>query len=206
MNNVNLSLIGSLQRFELPLVTGPSVIVLILPIVTLASCSSSLLTSACLGFYPAQWWWSFSFTNFCNFPLYINSSIFPFRSLHSLVVWLWSLWNWQCFFWAHLCGNEVKGFTHFKLGISLICSKTFSMGIFKGMKFTIFFKRLELTYSLFWLGERSLFFFFLCQDSSKSSIFHLPSMRLLYSCTSELWTGDLSSLLVESWPRRRWNL
>ena len=49
--------------------------------------------------------------------------------------------------------NGVKGFNHFKFGSSLICSKSFSMGIFKGVKFTIFFKRLELTFSLFGLGE-----------------------------------------------------
>ena len=44
MNIVNLSLVGSSQRFEQPPVTGPLVIILISPTVDLTSFSSSSLT------------------------------------------------------------------------------------------------------------------------------------------------------------------
>ena len=72
---------------------------------------------------------------FCNFPCRIKVSTWSFICLHSLVWCLWSRWNLQYLLVSLLSTRELFGFGHRREGSSLICIRTYSIGIIRGVKF-----------------------------------------------------------------------
>ena len=67
---------------------------------------------------------------FLNFSCLMRFSICYFRSKHSSVSCLWSLWKWQYLFLLRLFGSPFIFSVHFKEGPSLICIRTCSSGMF----------------------------------------------------------------------------
>ena len=83
---------------------------------------------------------------FLNFPYLMRFSICCFKSKHSSVSCLWSLWKRQYLFLLRLLGSPFISFSHFKDGSSLICIRTCLSGIFnrvycwfraKGLRFLL---------------------------------------------------------------------
>ena len=70
---------------------------------------------------------------FLNFPCLMRFSICYFKSKHLSVSCPWSLWKRQYLFLLHLLGSPFIFFGHFKEGSSLICMRTCSNGMFKGV-------------------------------------------------------------------------
>ena len=70
---------------------------------------------------------------FLNFPCLMRFSICCFRSKHSSVSCLWSLWKRQYLFRLRLLGSPFIFSGHFKEGSSLICIRTCSSGVFNGV-------------------------------------------------------------------------
>ena len=70
---------------------------------------------------------------FLNFPCLMRFSICCFKSKHSSVSCLWSLWKRQYLFPLCLLGSLFIFSGHFKDRSSLICISTCSSGMFKGV-------------------------------------------------------------------------
>ena len=70
---------------------------------------------------------------FLNFPCLMRLSIYYLKSKHSSVSCPWSLWKRQYLFLLRLLGSPFIFSGHFKEGSSLICMKTCSSSMFKGM-------------------------------------------------------------------------
>ena len=70
---------------------------------------------------------------FFNFPCLMRFPICCFKSKHSFVSWPWSLWKRQYLFLLHSLGSPFIFSGHFKEGSSLICIRTCSSGMFKGV-------------------------------------------------------------------------
>ena len=70
---------------------------------------------------------------FLNFPCVMRFSIYCFKSKHSFVSCPWSLWKWQYLFLLRLLRSPFIFSCHFKEGSSLICIRTYSSGMFKGV-------------------------------------------------------------------------
>ena len=68
-----------------------------------------------------------------SFPYLIRFSICYFKSKHSSVSWPWSLWKRQYLFLLRLLGFPFIFSGHFKEGSSLICIRTCSSSMFKGV-------------------------------------------------------------------------
>ena len=71
---------------------------------------------------------------FCNFPCRIKVSIWSFKCLHSSVRCSWSWWNLQYLLLSLLSIGVQIGFCHCREGSSLICIRTCSIGIIRGVK------------------------------------------------------------------------
>ena len=76
-----------------------------------------------------------SSTNFCSFPCLMKASIYCFKSLHSNVSWSWSQWKRQYLSLNLLLGPPFNLPRNVKAHSSLICIKTWSIEVFKGVKF-----------------------------------------------------------------------
>ena len=101
-----------------PPVDGPPMIVFMSPI-TLCDrwdvWSSSLGEALCLSLLSSLDLLGCPFfTNLCNFPFCISSSIYSFRSLQSSVWWPWSLGNRQYFFLSRTLGDECNDLGHLR--------------------------------------------------------------------------------------------
>ena len=70
---------------------------------------------------------------FLNFPYLIRFSICCFKSEHLSVSCPWSLWKRQYLFLLRLLRSPFIFSGHFKKGSSLICTRTCSSGMFKGV-------------------------------------------------------------------------
>ena len=70
---------------------------------------------------------------FLNFPCLMRFSICCFKSKHSSMSCLWSLWKQQYLFLLRLLGSPFIFSGHFKEGSSLICMRTYSSSMFKGV-------------------------------------------------------------------------
>ena len=70
---------------------------------------------------------------FLNFPCFMRFSICYFKSKHSSVSCPWSLWKRQYLFLLRLLGSPFIFSGHFKEGSSLICIRTCSSSMFKGV-------------------------------------------------------------------------
>ena len=101
------------------------------PMITLISPSDGRDDSSTLPFNFSSLW--SRPRKFFNFPCLIRFSICYFRSKHSTVSCLWSLWKRQYLFLLRLLGSPFIFFSHFKDGSSLICIRTCSSGTFNGV-------------------------------------------------------------------------
>ena len=77
-------------------------------------------------------------TYFCNFPCQIKVFTWSFKCLHSSVRCLWPLWNLQYLLLSLLSIGVLIGFGHCKEGLSLICIRTYLIGIIRGVKLVNF--------------------------------------------------------------------
>ena len=101
------------------------------PIMTLISPSGGRGDSSIFPFSFSSLW--SHPRKFLNFPCLMRFSICCFKSKHSSVSWPWSLWKRQYFFLLCLLGSPFIFSGHFKEGSSLICIRTCSNGMFKGV-------------------------------------------------------------------------
>ena len=101
------------------------------PMITLIFLSSDRDSSSTLPFNFSSLW--SHPRKLLNFPCLIRFSIYCFRSKHSFVSCPWSLWKQQYLFLLHLLGSPFIFSSHFKEGSSLICIRTCSSGMFKGV-------------------------------------------------------------------------
>ena len=70
---------------------------------------------------------------FFNFPCLMRFLICCFKSKHSSISWPWSLWKQQYLFLLRSLGSPFIFSGHFKEGSPLICIRTCSSGMFKGV-------------------------------------------------------------------------
>ena len=70
---------------------------------------------------------------FLNFPYLMRFSIYYFKPKQSSMSCPWSLWKWQYLFLLRLLGSSFIFSGHFKEGSSLICMRTCSSSMFKGV-------------------------------------------------------------------------
>ena len=77
-------------------------------------------------------------TYFCNFPCHIKVFTWSFKCLHSSVRCLWPWWNLQYLLLSLLSIGVLIGFGHCKEGLSLICIRTYLIGIIRGVKLVNF--------------------------------------------------------------------
>ena len=92
------------------------------PMITLISPSGGRDDSSIFPFNFSSLW--SCLRKFLNFPYLMRFSICCFKSKHSSISCLWSLWRRQYLFLLHLLGSPFNFFGHFKDGSSLICIRT----------------------------------------------------------------------------------
>ncbi len=73
-------------------------------------------------------------TYFCSLPCRTSVSTCSFSAMQSSVMCLWSLWNLQYKFLGLLLGSERILPGHRSEGSSCICMRSFSIGVFRGVK------------------------------------------------------------------------
>ena len=97
---------------------------------------------------------------FYNFPCKIKVSTRSFKCLHSSVQYPWSWWNLQNLLLSLLSTGVLIGFGHCKEGSSLICIKTYSIGIIRGVKLVNlgFLSRISLFFPVVYPTLRVSFF------------------------------------------------
>ena len=101
------------------------------PMITLISLSEGHDDSSTFPFNFSSLW--SCPRKFLNFPCLMRFSICYFKSKHSSVSCPWSLWKRQYLFLLHLLRFPFIFSSHFKEGSSLICMRTCSNGMFKGV-------------------------------------------------------------------------
>ena len=101
------------------------------PMITLISLSRGRDNSSTFPFNFSSLW--SHPRKFLNFPCLMKFSICCFKSKHMSVSYPWSLWKQQYLFLLRLLGSPFIFFNHFKEGSSLICMRTCSSSMFKGM-------------------------------------------------------------------------
>ena len=101
------------------------------PMITLISPSGGRDDSSTFPFNFSSLW--SRPRKFLNFPCQMRFSIYYFKSKHSSMSCPWSLWKQQYLFLLRLLGSPFIFSSHFKEGLSLICMRTCSNSIFKGV-------------------------------------------------------------------------
>ena len=99
--------------------------------ITLISLSRGRDDSSTFPFNFSFLW--FRSRKFLNFPCLMRFSIYCFKLKHSSMSCPWSLWKRQYLFLLRLLASPSIFFGHFKEGSSLICLRTYSSGMFKGV-------------------------------------------------------------------------
>ena len=159
----------------------------VLPIMTLISLNGGRDGSSKFPFNFLSLW--SHWRKFLNFLCLMRFFICCFKSKHSFVSCLWSLWKRQYLFLLCLLGSLFIFFAHFKEGSSLICISTCSSGMFKGV--------------YCWLRAKELAFL-LSRSFFVVSIFLLSHLSLLWMRTllrivREIWLHSLSLLPLLSY-------
>ena len=95
---------------------------------------------------------------FLNFPCLMRFSICCFKSKHSSVSCLWSLWKRQYLFLLRLLGSPFIFSSHFKEGSSLIFISTCSSSMFKGVYYWLRVEELAFLLSRFFFSPARAFF------------------------------------------------
>ena len=135
MDTIYFSLMGFFRDFIVLHVVNPPKIIFISPIGGLLSPASRSLSLSSFRWYLQ----GFVFpTYFYNFPHRIKVSTWYFKCLHLSVRCPWSWWNLQYLFLSLLFAGALVGYGHCREGSSLICIKTYSIGIIRGVKLVNF--------------------------------------------------------------------
>ena len=181
-----ISLLWAFFRdFSVPPAVSPPEIVFISPTGGLLSPAPWFLSWSSFHWYL---WGSVFLTYFCNFPCRIKVSIWFFKCLHLSVQCLWSWWNLQYLFLSLLSAGVLIDFGHYREGSSLICIRTCSVGIIRGVKlvnfgflsgssffFSVVYPTLRDSFFLLWLllVPLSLFLFpsFLASTTSSALMY-----------------------------------
>ena len=142
-------------------------------------------------------------TYFCNFPCRIKVSTWSFKCLHSSVQCPWSWWNLQYLLLSLLSTRVLIGFGHCREGSSLICIRTCSIGIIRGVKLVYFdfLSRSSFFFPMvcpplrvsFFLSDCCLFLYL----SSFSPSSPLQALHPLHLCTSRLYGATPLLFLVD---------
>ena len=189
------------KDFNVPPTVSPLDVVFISPAGGLVSPISRVLSWSSFRWYLCG---STFLTYFCNFPCQIKVSTWSFKCLHSSIRCLWSWWNLHYLLLFFLSNGLLFGFGHFREGSSLICIRTYSIVIIRGVKLvnsgflsgsSFFFPVACLTLRVsFFLSRLLLVPSFLF---SSFPSFPLRASHLLHSCTSKPYGATLRLFLVD---------
>ena len=119
------------KDFNIPLAVSPPEIFFISSTGGLVSPISGVLSWSSFRWYLCG---SVFLMYFCNFPCRIKVSTWSFKCLHSSVWCPWSWWNLQHLLLSLLYNGVLIGFGHWREGLSLICIRTCSISIIRGVK------------------------------------------------------------------------
>ena len=200
MDVVYFSPLCFFKNFSVPPTVNPPKVIFISPARGLLS-----LTSGVLSWLSFRWYLygSIFLTYFCNFPCQIKVSTWSFKCLHSSVQCPWSWWNLQYLLLSFLSTRVLIGFGHCKEGSSLICIRTCSIGIIRGVKLvklgflfgsSFFFPMVCLPFVSPFSSPDCYLFLRLSSFSLSSP---LQPLCPLHSCTSELYGVTLLLFLVD---------
>ena len=137
------------RDFSIPPIVSPLEIVFISPVGGLLSPTSGILSWSSFRWYL---WGSVFLTYFYNSPYWIKVSTWSFKCLDSSVRCSWSWRNLQYLLLSLLFISVLIGFGHHREGSFLICIRTCSIGIIRGVKLV----------NLGLLSRSSFFFLVVC--------------------------------------------